>query len=183
MNLYLAGMIGTGKTTLGRRIAERLGRQCLDLDEEMERILGYSFHKLVHEKGWLPFRELEYLICKGFAQKTGAVVCLGGGTVRYQWNLDAIRGTGPVVLLDVAPEEIIRRVRFADRPRVNSGTTLEEDVHLMWERERDKYYAAADLVYRAEGKDVEQETEELLELVRSDVRFRGFAYGGGRNGE
>ena len=57
-NIYLCGMIGSGKTTIGRRLAEELEWPFIDLDREMDRILGYSFHRLVQEKGWVAFREL-----------------------------------------------------------------------------------------------------------------------------
>lgn len=166
MNIYFSGMIGSGKTTLGRAIAKRLKLPFFDLDQEMDNTLGYSFHKLVAEQGWVPFRELEYSICKRFAAEEGALCCLGGGTVRYEWNIDVLGGTGVMVLLEVSPEELIRRVRVADRPRVNPGTTLEEDVRRMWAESKQKYYAAADLVYRAEGKGVEDEVEELLSLLK-----------------
>lgn len=172
MNLYLAGMIGSGKTTLGRRIADRIGRPFYDLDLEMERILGYSFHHLVQSEGWLPFRELEYRICKQFSEISGAVVCLGGGTVRYQWNLDVLAGSGLILLLEVSPDEIIRRVEHADRPRVNPVASLEEDVRLMWERERRKYYAAAEIVYVAEGKPLERETSDIIDILKAESRLK-----------
>jgi shikimate kinase len=56
-------MIGSGKTAIGERLAVRLGRAFYDLDREMDQELGYSFHRLVQEQGWLAFRELEYDIC------------------------------------------------------------------------------------------------------------------------
>jgi shikimate kinase len=167
MNIYLSGMIGSGKTTLGRRMAARLGWPFLDLDEEMDKLLGYSFHRLVREQGWLAFRELEYSICKSFVARAGSVICLGGGTVRYEWNRDALRGSGLIILLEVSEEELIRRVRAADRPRVNPGTTLEEDIHLMWSREKSKYFEAADVTYRAEGKSPDEEVEDLLRIATS----------------
>ena len=67
MNVYLSGLIGSGKTTLGRRLAARLGRPFLDLDRELDGDLGRSFHELVREQGWLAFREREYEIVKRFA--------------------------------------------------------------------------------------------------------------------
>ena len=93
-NVYLCGMIGSGKTAIGKRLAAKLGRVFYDLDREMDRELGYSFHRLVQEQGWLAFRELEYDICKRFAEMTGIVAALGGGTPRYAWNRDILRGTG-----------------------------------------------------------------------------------------
>src|SRR3972149_5241163 len=87
-------MIGSGKTTLGERLAAPLGRPFLDLDREMDRELGRSFHALVQEQGWLAFREVEYRICKRVAGTNGIVCALGGGTARYEGNRDGLRGSG-----------------------------------------------------------------------------------------
>ena len=89
MNVYLSGLIGSGKTTLGQRLADRLGRPFLDLDRELDAELGRSFHALVREQGWLAFREREYEIVKRFAAARNTVCALGGGTVRYAWNRSA----------------------------------------------------------------------------------------------
>ena len=136
MNIYFCGMIGSGKTTIGRSLAVELGFAFYDLDEEMDNVLGYSFHKLVEEKGWLAFRELEYTLCKRFSKLDKTIICLGGGTVRYEWNLDILRGTGLIILLDAPLDLLVERVRLADRPRVNPGTTLEKDIQMIWETSR-----------------------------------------------
>jgi len=158
-------MIGSGKTTIGQRLAQQLQLQFCDLDREMDRILGYSFHELVQQEGWLAFRELEYSICKRFAKLDGAIICLGGGTVRYEWNMDVIAGSGLVILLTASLEELIRRVKKADRPRVNVGTSVEEDIRMIWDKSRDKYFRAADIVYTTDQKSIDQEVRELKRLV------------------
>lgn len=158
-------MIGSGKTTIGKRLAQRLKLDFYDLDQEMDRILGYSFHKLVEKEGWVAFRELEYSICKQFARQNNSIICLGGGTVRYEWNLDVIKGTGLVILLTAALEELIKRVKLADRPRVNIGTTVEEDIRTIWEKSKDKYYGAAGLVFATDQKSIEEEVRELKQMV------------------
>jgi shikimate kinase len=158
-------MIGSGKTAIGRRLSVLLKREFLDLDREMDRILGYSFHKLVQEQGWLAFRELEYSICKDLTRRRDAIIALGGGTVRYEWNRDILKGAGHVILLEAPLEAIIERVRRADRPRVNPGTTLEEDVRKMWAESRHKYLEAADTVYETGRKSIDQVVRELKEII------------------
>ena len=165
MKIYLCGMIGSGKTTLGVPLAEGLGLDFYDLDREMDRLLGYSFHRLVEEKGWVAFRELEYTIAKRFAGMKKGLICLGGGTVRYEWNMDVLRGTGLFILLTAPLQELVRRVQKEQRPRVNEGASLEEDLRMIWETAKEKYYAAADIVYDTGGKTVEQAVEELKALI------------------
>jgi len=164
-NIYLCGMIGSGKTTIGSRLAQHLSLPFYDLDREMDRILGYSFHRLVREKGWVPFRELEYSICKDFARLDRALVCLGGGTVRYDWNMDVLRGTGLIILLTASLAELVRRVRAADRPRVNEGTTLEDDLGKIWSESEEKYRCAADIVYPTDNRSVDEAVTELKHVI------------------
>ncbi len=165
-NIYLCGMIGSGKTTIGRRLAEALEWPFCDLDREMDQILGYSFHRLVQEKGWVAFRELEYSICKRLARREKSLICLGGGTVRYEWNLDVLRGTGFFVLLTASLDELVRRVRKEQRPRVNVGATLEEDLGTIWEQSAEKYLRAADVVVDTDGKTIEAVLAELQSVIR-----------------
>ena len=169
MNIYFCGLIGSGKTTIGKRLSNILGLKFYDLDQEMDRILGYSFHKLVQEKGWLAFRELEYSICKRFSQCENSIICLGGGTVRYEWNVDVLKGTGLVILLEVPLEELIKRVRLADRPRVNVGTTLEEDIRRIWKESKKKYYSAANIIYQTAQKSIKEEVEDLKLIILEHI--------------
>ena len=166
LNVYLCGMIGSGKTAIGERLAARLGRTFYDLDREMDRELGYSFHRLVREQGWLAFRELEYDICRRFAGTAGIVAALGGGTPRYAWNRDVLRRTGITILLDADQKTLADRVRQADRPRVNPGVSLEEDLERIWSTAGHLYRQAADIVYRTDlGKNIDAEVGDLLTLL------------------
>lgn len=166
LTVYLCGKIGCGKTGIGERLPARLGRAFYDLDREMDRELGYSFHRLVQEQGWLAFRELEYAICKRFAGMTAIVAALGGGTPRYAWNRDILRGTGVTILLEADHATLADRVRQADRPRVNPGVSLEEDLERIWSTAGHLYRQAADIVYRTDaGKDVDTEVADVLSLV------------------
>jgi shikimate kinase len=165
-NIYLCGLIGSGKTALGERLAAALNRPFLDLDREMDRQLGRSFHALVQEQGWLAFREVEYDLCRRFAGLKRSVIALGGGTVRYAWNRDILRGSGFTILLEADLAVLAERVRRADRPRVNQGVSLEEDLRTIWATSGHRYREAADLVYRTDtGMCLDDEVAELLALI------------------
>ncbi len=170
MNIYLCGMIGSGKTVIGERLAARLDRPFLDLDREMDRELGRSFHELVREEGWLAFREREYALCRRFANLERVVVALGGGTVRYAWNTDILRGTGVMILLEADLGILAERVRQADRPRVIPGVALEEDLRRIWSAAGHLYRQAADLIYRTDaGKAIDAEVSDLLDLLAAQI--------------
>jgi shikimate kinase len=172
VNVYLSGMIGAGKSALGQRLAVRLGRPFHDLDRELEALAGRSFHDLVREEGWLPFRELEYRVCKRFATLRDAVCALGGGTVRYEWNTDVLRGTGVTVLLEADLATLAERVRAADRPRVNPGVSLEEDLARIWSSSEALYRGSADLVQRTDGG---AGIDRLVDTLVARLRTRGIA--------
>jgi shikimate kinase len=121
-------MIGSGKTAIGERFAARMGRSFLDLDHQLDRELGRSFHSLVREHGGPVLRELEYQLCRRLAGHEGVVVALGAGTVPYAWNTDTLRGTGIMILLEADLSVLAERARTADRPRVDPGVSLEEDL-------------------------------------------------------
>jgi shikimate kinase len=166
MNIYFSGIIGTGKTTLAKTLGERWGWQFEDLDQAIERITGKTISQVVEDEGWLRYRSLEYGICKEFAQMHQAVIGLGGGTPRYEWNRDILKGSGIVILLEAEISILVQRVKHHDRPRVHNGTTLEQDLETIWEVYHDLYTNFAALIYRTDqGKSTEQEVDEIEQLL------------------
>ncbi len=165
-NLYLCGMRGTGKTALGRMLASELEVPFLDLDLEIDRLLGYPHARLIAEQGWLAFRELEYDTCKRLARREKSLIALGGGTVRYAWNRDLLRGTGFFVLLTAPVEELARRLQSERRPALTRAASLEEELRAVWERSQEIYRRAADFVYDTAGKSLAEAARDLLPVAR-----------------
>jgi shikimate kinase len=167
MNLYLCGMIGSGKTAIGLAISRRLKWSFFDLDQVMESEAGKRIHEIVADETWLGFREREYSICKRFSEMNHSVIALGGGTVRYEWNRDILKGSGPVILLTARLKVLAERVRKNDRPRVNPEASLEQDLALLWRKFKHLYFLAADFTYRTDqGKTVRQEADEIIRILR-----------------
>ncbi len=172
MNIYLCGLIGSGKTSIGREIARRLRWPFFDVDQIMEEEAGKRIHDIVTEEGWVSYREKEYDISKRLSRKNHSVIAMAGGTVRYEWNMDVFRGTGVFILLTAPIKTLVSRAEKNDRPRVNLGTSLEKDLSFIWRKYKDRYEEAADFTYRTDrNKTVKEEAEEIIDLLKKKKRF------------
>ncbi len=166
MNIYLCGLIGSGKTSIGKEIAKRLHWSFFDVDQIMEEEAGKRIHDIVAEEGWVSYREREYNICKRLSKVDRTVIAFAGGTVRYGWNIDVLKGTGVTILLNARIPLLVQRAIRHDRPRVNPVASLKEDLSLLWKKYKDRYYGTSDLVYRTDrNKNVKEEAEEIIEIL------------------
>ena len=114
--LFLVGMMGAGKSTVGPRLAERLGRDFLDTDEEVERQAGTRISEIFARDGEARFRALEAdaIEC---ASRAGAVVALGGGAIAQPGMAERLLARGCVIFLSVAPSVLVERIGdAASRP-------------------------------------------------------------------
>ena len=109
-NLVIIGMMGTGKTTVGRRCAEVLGMRFVDTDAVIEEREGMSVPEIFNAKGEGAFRELERRIVAEFAAESGLVISAGGGTVLNDDNATALTRSGYLVGLKASAESILRRI-------------------------------------------------------------------------
>lgn len=119
-NVYLTGFMGSGKTTVGRALARRLGRPFFDVDERVETRAGASVRELF-ARG--TFRALERAAVRSLARRRGAVVALGGGALLDARSRKAVLSTGVLVCLTCAEPVLWRRVKkdLAKRPLLAEG--------------------------------------------------------------
>lgn len=109
--LFIIGYMGCGKTTFGRALANRLGRQFIDLDFYIEQRFHASVASIFAERGEEGFRRLEWEMLHEVAEFSDVVVACGGGTPCFFDNMDYILSKGKVVWLDTSVERILTRVR------------------------------------------------------------------------
>jgi shikimate kinase len=166
MNLILIGYRATGKTTLARLLAERLGYSWIDADVEIERRAGKPIARMFAEEGEPAFRDLEAQVIADLCQQEALVVAAGGGAPLREESRRAMRSGGRVVWLTARPETILARMSgdattALRRPNLTDKDPLEEICHLL-EKRTPVYRETAHLEIDTEGKTPEQLTEEIL---------------------
>ena len=129
--MYLVGMPGTGKSSVGRVLADRLSRPFVDLDEEIEAAAGRSVQTIFAEGGEVQFRELETAALSRISARNTAVVACGGGIVIAPDNRTLMKASGTVVWLNISPDRLRER-DLAGRPLLAEPGDLER---LLKERE------------------------------------------------
>jgi shikimate kinase len=122
-----------GKSTIGKILANTIGWNFIDLDEEIEKMECKSIPNIFKEKGERYFREVEKKLLKEFSSKKNFVISLGGGTVEDDENFNLIKSNGVVIYLEISPQEALRRLKFKrNRPLIfnNSNEEVSDDVLL-----------------------------------------------------
>ncbi len=133
-NVVLLGLRGAGKSTIGRRLAERLGRRFVDLDDEVTRAAGRTPDEMIRVGEEPAFREHERRAILASAKRTGCVVATGGGAALAGHTLDALATTSFCVLLDAPDDVLLARLASAPRAALGGGTPAEELAHQRAER-------------------------------------------------
>jgi len=109
-NIILTGFMGAGKTTVGKEVAKRLGRQFVDLDDLIAERAGKPIPDIFAQDGEPAFRDLESAVCQELREPAGLVIATGGGAALNPANRAALEAGGGVICLDAAPAAIVRRL-------------------------------------------------------------------------
>jgi len=138
-NIVLIGFMGTGKTAVGRVLAEKLGKKFVELDDIISKRAMKSIKRIFAEDGEVAFRELEINLAKEVSEKENQVIACGGGIVLNKINIDRLRENGIVVYLTASPEAILNRVSEGNERPLLSTPDKEERIGTLL-RERKPYY-------------------------------------------
>lgn len=148
-NIYLVGLMGAGKTTVGRQLAKRLNRRFFDSDHEIELRTGVRVPVIFEIEGEAGFRRRESLMLAELSRESDAVVATGGGIVLAEENRRCLRDTGVVVYLSAPPSVLYERTRHdRNRPLLQVDDPLARLTELFHQRDP-LYREVADIVIHA----------------------------------
>ena len=165
-SLYLVGMMGSGKTSTGRPLAERLGYGFVDADAVIEQAAGCSIPEIFERDGEAGFRSLESQVLSAISQRHSLVVATGGGVVTQPENWGLLH-SGIVIWLDVVPDQLLQRLNADSTVRPLLQTADPEAALNALLNERRPLYAEADLTVVINDETPEAVADGILQLVPS----------------
>lgn len=162
VNLYLVGFMGTGKSTVGRAVAQKLDFAQVDSDHEIERVQGKSIPQIFASDGEPAFRAMERSFIESGHAETRTVVSCGGGLVVQPGMLALLKSKGVVVCLHASVETILDRTgRQKNRPLLNV-----EDP----EARIRKLFAEREPIYRSAGSVILTDSRPMGDIVAHVLR-------------
>lgn len=167
-NLYLVGMMGSGKSTLGKQLAKRLKYRFIDTDEVIEQATGHSISDIFAQQGEAVFRDIETQVLAQVSPYTRTVIATGGGMVIKQENWSYLQ-SGLVVWINVAVDELMKRLqRDTSRPLLQTNDLRGKLTALLEQRQARYGQADVTVVYQR-GEQVDAIARRTLETLRTFV--------------
>ena len=167
--------MGSGKTSLGRRVAPRLGLNFIDLDEELERRCGVEVAVIFEIEGEAGFRERERELLAEIASGCGQLVATGGGSVLDPRNREVLRRNGLVVWLRTSVDQQLRRLERDRRRPLLAAPDRRERLTRMAELRNPLYAETAELVFESRNRPMAAMAEALHDRIRGHLQIRTHA--------
>jgi shikimate kinase len=164
MNIYLIGMMGSGKSTLGKTLSEKIQKPFIDLDSEIEQTGGKSISEIFDIDGEEQFRKME---TKQLKQYSESIVACGGGIVLNDDNRKFINENGIAILLLASMGELAQRLSSSNNRPLLAEDNMKEALTKLWLERQLDYLDTANFTIKTDGKNPAQLTEEILVQINS----------------
>lgn len=167
--IYLIGFMGSGKTTVGRKLASRLNWSFIDLDDRIQLKAGMEIMEIFAKKGESGFREIESEVLRSLSTEFNTVISTGGGSPCFDENMDYMLGSGLTIYLKMTPVQLKNRLLRSshERPLIKS-ITIDELQGFIEKKlsEREKWYSRAEIHFDRFNSDI----SDLAALVRKRIK-------------
>ena len=176
-NIVLIGLMGSGKSAIGRTIAKKLERRFIDTDRFLERKIGKTIAEVFNQDGETTFRTLEKEIIKKVSQYIGIVIATGGGVIKDPENFKHLKQSGWIIALYASPDTLYKRIAGK---RIRPLLLNQEDPIKKLEEisnERKIMYAQADFQIDTENKEINDIADEIIRLLDTSKQASSFDAG------
>lgn len=168
-NICLIGLMGSGKSTIGSLLAQRLGYTFVDLDKEISVSMGRSIREIFEQLGEEKFREAERSQLRRHCQQERQIIACGGGIVVDTDNLECLRRQ-TTVYLEASPETLAKRVGpGTGRPLLKGAVSISRRLATILKERESLYRDCAEITLATEGKDPDTLVKELLAQLPTGI--------------
>jgi shikimate kinase len=170
-SIALIGFMGTGKTAAGKALAERLGKEFIELDALLELKAGKTIPEIFQQDGEIAFRELEIGVTKDVSQRKNAVIACGGGVVLNKINIDRLKEESLIVYLTASPRVILKRTSGDENRPLLKTTERALRIRELLKFRKPFYERAADITINTSKLDITSVVEQIISKVKADEGF------------
>ncbi|PIP68275.1 MAG: shikimate kinase [Candidatus Omnitrophica bacterium CG_4_9_14_0_2_um_filter_42_8] len=160
-NIILVGFMGTGKSAAGKKLAAKLDRDFIELDDMIEAREKMSIKDIFDKKGEPYFRQVEKEVVKEAAKREDVIMSAGGGAVVDEENFRNMKNSGIIICLKASPETILKRTKnLKTRPLLNVPDPKKQIEELL--KKREPHYNKADFSIDTDNLNIEQVSEAII---------------------
>lgn len=163
-NIVLTGFMGTGKSSVGRHLAEGLGLGFVDTDDLIEERAGLTVSEIFERFGEGRFRALEREVIQGLSTQCNLVIATGGGAIMDGENLSNLKRCGVIICLTASPDTILSRIGEGDERPLLSGLDKKRAIISLLKK-RGPFYSKADFMIDTTDRQVEDVVKEIKERI------------------
>lgn len=164
MNIILTGFMGTGKSTVGRLVADKLKIPFFDVDDTIKRQTGRSISQLFQDKGEAAFRALESATIQELSMQEKAVIATGGGALMNAQNRDFLERNGILVCLTARTGTLLERLKDDLTRPLLTGESMQERIDRLMQ-ERQAVYAMCPVQVLTDDKTIAQVAQDVIEKI------------------
>lgn len=170
--ITLIGYRGSGKSSVAAPLAERLGFEWIDADDEIERVAGKSIAEIFATEGEPRFREIERTVMQDLLGRDQLIIAAGGGAILNADTRQDMRAAGPVFWLNASVEALEQRINqdastVTRRPALTASSSQREEIQNLLEQREPLYRDAATYVVDTDSKTISQIVDEMLTFLDS----------------
>ena len=168
-NIVLVGFMGSGKTSVGKRLSMRLKREFIDMDDFIEKREQMTVSEIFEKKGEPYFRGLEKELCGRFASGGGKIIATGGGVIKNSENVANLKKGGIIIYLKSTPEKIADNLKNDNsRPLLDVPDKTAKIRELMAERE-EYYLNGSDVVIDVSDTEIEKTVNYIIDNFKGET--------------
>ena len=166
-NIFLIGMMASWKSTVGRKIAPKLGMQFVDTDDIIESEQNFSIREIFFNKGESEFREIEHEVLLKQAKKTNTIISTGGGIVINPHNRSILLSKGYTILLRATPKSLVSRLKSVKRrPLLPNINNIEHELKKIWSFRKSLYEESADFILDTDFLNPKQVSQSIFDHIK-----------------